>query len=86
VTYVLTLAVLPYIGVARGARGPGTSKYLKRVVILCFERRYFKQNSVFLPKIKHFGPSQTFGLATLLLPYNIMIYYYKLKANYFHHC
>jgi len=47
VTYVLTLAVLPYIGVARGARGPGTSKYLKRVVILCFERRYFKQNSVF---------------------------------------
>jgi len=29
-------------------------------------------------KIKHFGPSQTFGLATLLLPYNTMVYYSKL--------
>jgi len=66
-------------------------QFLKRAVILCFERRYSKQNSVFCLKSSISAPpnffylSQIFGLATLLVPYNTMIYYSKLKSNYFHH-
>jgi len=48
-------------------------KFSEHIDILCFERRYLKQNSVVLPKTKNFaptqffGPSLIFGLATLLL-------------------
>jgi len=37
----------PDIGVARGGqRGHGPPKFLENIVILCFERRFSKQNSV----------------------------------------
>jgi len=48
------------IGVAR----EGT-KCTENIVILCFERRFSKQNNVIRLKIKHFGP-QIFGLGTPL--------------------
>jgi len=47
-------------------------KFLENIVILCFERRFSKQNSVIrlkssiLAPPKFFGPSQIFGLATPL--------------------
>ena len=59
--YIPTLAVLPYIGVAREARGPGHPKFLKRAVILWFERRYSKQNSVFCLKSNIFPPPKLLG-------------------------
>jgi len=59
--------------VARGGqRGHAPPKFLENIVILCFERRFSKQNSVIrlkssiLPSPKLFGPSQIFGLATPL--------------------
>ena len=61
------------IGVARGGqRGHTPTKFLENIVILCFERRFSKQNSVIrlesniLPIPKFFGPLQISGLATPL--------------------
>jgi len=54
---------LPHPGYRRtqGALGDhGLPKFLEHIVILCFERRYPKQNRVFQPKIKYFGLPQTF--------------------------
>jgi len=57
-------------GEARGAMLP--PKVLENIVILCFERRFSKQNNVFhlksniWPPQKIFGPDQTFVLATPL--------------------
>jgi len=34
------------IGVAREAKGAMPPQFLENVVILCFERRFYKQNSV----------------------------------------
>ena len=61
-----------FIGVARGAKGDMLSpKFLENIVILCFERRFSKQNSVIRLKSNIldppiFWPSQIFGLATPL--------------------
>jgi len=41
-------------------------QFLQHIVILCFERRYPKQNGVIRLKSNTFGPLQIFGLATLL--------------------
>jgi len=56
-----------------GQRGHGPPKFLEHIVILCFERRFSKQNSdirlkssILPPPI--FGPSQIFGLTTPLIP------------------
>ena len=60
------------IGATRGAIGAmPPKKFLEHIVILCFERRFFKQNSVIriisnIPPPKYFGPSQIFELATPL--------------------
>jgi len=43
-------------------------KFLEHTVILCFERRYPKQNRCYSPEIKHFGPPKIFRLAMLLFP------------------
>jgi len=49
-------------GVARGGNAAILPlKFLEHIVILCFERRYAKQNSVVSPKIKkHFGHPKFF--------------------------
>ena len=57
-----------YVGVAKGGgvqrAMPSTlSAYL---VILCFERRYHKQNNCCSPKIKHFAPRVFFWTSTIL--------------------
>ena len=56
------------IGVARGGqRNHGPSKYLEHIVILCFERRFSKQNcairlkSNILVSPKYFGPLKFLG-------------------------
>jgi len=42
------------IGIARGGpEGPWPPKFLENIVILCFERRFSKQNSVI--RLKHIG-------------------------------
>jgi len=57
----------------RGQRGHAPN-VLEDIVILCFERRFSKQNSIIhlkssiLARPKFFGPSQIFGLATPLCP------------------
>jgi len=56
-----------------GQRGHGPQKkFLENIVILCFEKRFSKQNSVVPPKsnildLQNFLPSQIFVLATPLL-------------------
>jgi len=49
---------LKNIGVARGSKGAiPPSKFLENTVILCFERRFSKQNRVIrLKSNTHFGP------------------------------
>jgi len=52
--------------------GHGPPKFLENIVILCFERRFSKQNSAIrlkssiLASPKFFDPHQIFGLATPL--------------------
>jgi len=60
------------IGVARGAKGLWPPKFLENIVILCFERRFSKQNSVFCLKANVLPPQfvclpKNFGLATTLV-------------------
>jgi len=56
------------IGVARGGKGAMfPPKFLENKVILCFERRFFKQNSVIRLKSNILPPPPNFGLATPLL-------------------
>jgi len=52
------------IGVARGAYG--IHKFLEHIVILCFVRRYPKQNGVILQIWNMLALPKNFGLATLL--------------------
>jgi len=65
------LLIIWRIGVARGATPP--KKFLENIVILCFERRFSKQNSVIrvksniLAQKKFFGSPQIFGLAMPLI-------------------
>ena len=44
----------------------GLHKFLEHIVILCFERRFSKQNSVIRVKSNILPPPQIFGLATPL--------------------
>jgi len=54
------------IGLARGdQRGHVPPKCLENIVILCFERRFSKQNNVIRLKSNILAP-QIFGLATRL--------------------
>jgi len=48
-----------------GQRGHDPPKCLKHIVILCFEMRYPKQNSII--RLKYILAPQIFGLATLLV-------------------
>jgi len=60
------------VGVARGGqRGHGHPKFLENIVILCFETRFSKQNSVISLKsnilpLPNFLAPQIFGLDTPL--------------------
>ena len=55
-----------HIGVDRGGqRGHDPPKFFEHIVILCFERRFSKQNSVFRLK-SNILPPPIFGLATPL--------------------
>jgi len=60
----------------QGGQRDHPPKFLENIVILCFERRFTKQNSVIRLKSsifgppKFFGPSQIFGLATPLIGEN----------------
>jgi len=55
------------IGVARGELGAMVPpKFLEHIVILCFEKRYPKQNSVIRLKWNILAPLKIFVLATLL--------------------
>jgi len=56
------------MGVARGGpKGPfPPKKILENIVILCFERRFSKQNSVIRLKSYTLPPKKIFGLATPL--------------------
>jgi len=64
--------ILIGIGVDRGgAKGPCPPKSLENIVILCFEKRFSKQNSVIRLKSNILAPPnflalQSFGLATPL--------------------
>ena len=50
------------IGVARGGqRGHGLHKFLEKIAILCFERRFSKQNSVICLKSDILAPSKFLG-------------------------
>ena len=50
------------IGVARGgAKGPCPQKFLENIVILCFERRFSKQNNIILLKLNILLPPKFFG-------------------------
>jgi len=42
-------------------RGHAPPKFLEKVVIFRFERRYLQKYICCSPKIKHFGPSKFFG-------------------------
>ena len=53
------------IGVARRAKGPSPPKFLENITILCFESRFYKQNSIIRLK-SNILPPQIFGLATPL--------------------
>ena len=44
------------IGVARGFKGSCPSKFLENIVILCFQRRFFKQNIVIRLKSNILSP------------------------------
>jgi len=51
-----------FIGLARGGeRGHGPPKCLENIVILCFERRFPKQNSVIHLKSSILAPKKIFG-------------------------
>jgi len=72
--------VLPIIGVASGGpKGPWPRQILENIVILCFERRFSKQSSVFRLKSDILSPRffiwppQIFGLATALLPITLCL-------------
>ena len=54
------------IGVAGWLKRPRLPKYLEYLVVLCLERRYFKQNTIACFKSKYLSPSKNFRLATLL--------------------
>jgi len=49
------------------SQGGHSPQLLEHIVVLCFERRYPKQNSVNSLALQFFGPSQIFGLVTLLV-------------------
>jgi len=57
-------------GVAEGPRGAHSPQIFRTYRLLCFERRYHKQNSVIRLKSKILDPTkfppEIFGLATLL--------------------
>ena len=55
----------PHIGVARGAKEPCPPKFFENIVILCFERRFSKRNSVIRLKLNILPPPKFWaGYAT----------------------
>ena len=60
------------IGVARRPKGPCPPKFLENMVILCFERRFSKQNRVIRLKSNILVP-QIFGLAAPLFTRTIIV-------------
>ena len=66
-----TLSAMAIIGVARGAMGP--LKSFENIVILCFERRFSKQNSVIRLKSNILPPPNIwsgYGTVTILKQFN----------------
>jgi len=49
------------IGIARGGQRSHAPKFLESIVILCFESRFSKQNSVIRLKSNIFAPAKFFG-------------------------
>jgi len=68
-----------------GAKEPCPPKFLENIVILCFERRFSKQNSVIriksniLAPKKCFGSPQIFGLAVPLIMINFIKSFDKIQ-------
>jgi len=57
---LLSKLVMP-VGVDRGAKGPWPPKFLEHIVILYFERRFSKQNSVIRLKSDILAPPNFFA-------------------------
>jgi len=69
------------IGVARGAKGAmALPKFLKNIVILCFENRFSKQNSVNRLK-SNILPPKIFGLATPLMLLHLWWRFLVFRGN-----
>jgi len=64
---LLTCALGLAVGVARGGKGTMPPQFLENIAILCFKRRFFKQNSVIrlksnnLTSPKFFAPPKFLG-------------------------
>ena len=69
---------------SQGGQRGHTPQFLENIVVLCFERRFSKQNSfirlnqTFCPPKKTFGLPQIFGLATPLLPTTVSKFHVSL--------
>jgi len=66
----LLKSLLPTIGVARGQRGQVPPTFLEHIVILCFERRFSKQNSVIRLKSDILAPLKFLGWLRHWYPLN----------------
>ena len=60
IAVLIVVIVAAIIGVARGAKGAMPPKCLENIVILCFERRFSKQNSVIHLKSNILPPPEFF--------------------------
>ena len=59
--YLSTMTVLRIIGAARGTKGAMTPQIFRNIVMLCFERRFSKQNSITRLKSNILAPHKLFG-------------------------
>jgi len=89
-TVVFNLATqTPDIGVARGSRGPYPPTFSEHIVILCFKRRYPKQNSVICLKSSILPPSIFYPLPNFWAGYaadprGVMNHFWKVASKYSH--
>ena len=64
--YLMALCACVHRRSQGGQKGPCPPKFLENIVILCFERRFSRQNSVICLKSNILPPPQIFGLTTPL--------------------
>jgi len=65
----------PSIGVDRGAKKAMPPQNLENIVILCFERRFSKQNSVIRLKSNILAPTNFFAPKNFLAPQSFWVGY-----------